>query len=102
MGDVKPTPTGETPTVEPVTITIAAAVLVAIVEIVKRTVNAWVSPAEPPDPDRYVPALTVVLGVAGGAAGIIDAVGWFGGLIAALTAAGVYGGTKATARGLSR
>lgn len=81
---------------EPVTVAVAAAVLLAIVEVVKRTVNAWA--IDPPDPDRYAPALTVLLGIVGGATGVVDDVGWFGGLVAALTASGAYAGSKATVR----
>lgn len=81
-------------------IAVVATLLIAISEAVKRTVNAWA--ATPPDPDRYVPALTVVLGVSAGAGGLIIEGGWVAGLIAALTAMGTYSGGKATVSAVSR
>lgn len=78
-----------------VTIAVAAALLTAVVEIIKRTIDAWAT--SPPNPDRYVPALTLVLGVVAGGAGLLDEGGWLAGLIAALTASGAYSSVKATA-----
>lgn len=81
---------------DPLSIAAAAAVIVAIVEVAKRTVAAW--SIDPPNPDRYAPALSLVLGVAAGALSMLDG-GVLAGLISGLTATGAYGGTKATVQG---